>query len=92
MTNTTRQSKKLELQDLMNCLDILCKANAAIVGVNPQLSMEIVSAIETIMIVCNAEQSRKEEELNNFCAKYKKIEEDTITDLFSGEILYEGAD
>ena len=92
MRNTAKKSKKLEFKDIMYCLDILCRASAAVVKTNPELSSEIVTATELLTMACNTEHSmtKEEEKLNKFCEKYEKIEEDTITDLFSGEILYQG--
>lgn len=94
MTKPNQGSKKLKLQDIANCLDVLCKANAAIVSSNPQLSTEILIAIETLMMAYHTKEKenslKAHQKLESSCTKFTKIEEDTITDLVTGEILYKG--
>ena len=93
MENVVRKRKKLELNDIMLCLDILCRASAAVVKTNPQLSSEIIAATEILTMACSTESEKIEEkhdELNNSLAGLNKIKKDVITDLFSNEILYEG--
>ena len=74
-------------------LDILCRAGAAVVKTNPELSNEIITVTERLMMACNTASERTEEyydEFNNTSTRFKKIEEDIITDLFSNELLYKG--
>ena len=92
MTKKIESSKKLKHKDFMYCLDVLCRASSAVAKTNPQLSKELITAIDILTVAGNTEQSmtREEEKINKFCEKYEKIEEDTITDLFSGDVLYKG--
>ena len=93
MTKKTNTGNKLSHGELINCLDVFCRANCVIAKTDPQLSKEMLSVIETLTFACSAEQSitrEEEERINRFCKKYDKIEEGTITDLFTGDIIYKG--
>jgi|GEM_PF-5520550 len=93
METTAKKKNKLELDDIMHCLDILCRASAAVVKTNPQLAGEIRTVTEILTMACSAGSGKIEathEKLNESSAALNKIKKDVITDLFSNEVLYEG--
>ena len=92
MDKITKQTNRLELQDVMLCLDILCRASATVIKTNPELSGEIMTITEILTKACNTGSKKVEEyfnELQNTSARLKEAKKEVITDLFTNEVLYE---
>ncbi|OKY76015.1 MAG: hypothetical protein BM485_05075 [Desulfobulbaceae bacterium DB1] len=85
--------QKLQPEVLINCLDVLCRANASVFESDPKLASDISQAIESLTVALQSHNSPQEDE--NIDAdkggereKYVRDYEESIVDVLTNEIIY----
>lgn len=83
--------KKLQYDVLFNCLDVLSRANATVIGSDPNLALDIIGAIESLSSVLQMADIPKETQeyrKKNAASKYVNECDREIVDVLTNEILY----
>ncbi len=71
--------KRMQPEVFINCLEVLCRANATIAGIDPCLAHDISQAIESLMSSLHAEEPKN---------KYVQCHENKIVDVLTNEVIY----
>lgn len=86
-------AKKLKPEVLVSCLDVLCRANASLKETDSKLASEITDSIQALTDALENHSEPEEEgyRRKDNSSKPVKRYEDNIVDLFTNEVLYQGA-
>ncbi len=85
------KEKKLKPEILLNCLDVLCRANVSVAEENPHLASEIIHAIESLAQALQSEEvvEKPDESLKkDGTTKYTRDYKENVVDVLTNEVLY----